>query len=41
MDAGEVFQPQLFPELGINLAELMGEAAEPVEEAQDADASAE
>lgn len=39
--AGEVFQPQLFPELGINLAELMGESVEPVVEAQDADASVE
>lgn len=39
--AGEVFQPQLFPELGINLAELMGETVDLIAVPPEADASAE
>jgi Uma2 family endonuclease len=33
--AGEIFRPQLFPELGVNLAELMGEAVGVEVEAQE------
>lgn len=35
--AGEIFRPQLFPELGVNLAELMGEAVTIEIEAQESD----
>ena len=38
--AGEIFRPQLFPELGVNLAELMGEAVSIEIEAQESDESA-
>lgn len=38
--AGEIFRPQLFPELGLNLAELMGEAVSVEIEAQESDESA-
>ncbi len=38
--AGEIFRPQLFPELGVNLAELMGEAVSVEIEAQESDESA-
>jgi Uma2 family endonuclease len=37
--AGEIFRPQLFPELGVNLAELMGEAVSVEIEAQESDES--
>ena len=37
--AGEVFQPQLFPDLAVNLAELMGEAVSIDGEAQEGDES--
>ena len=39
--AGEVFRPQLFPELGINLAALLGEAVERGEVQQETDATVE
>lgn len=38
--AGEIFRPQLFPDLGVNLAELMGEAGSAEIEAQESDESA-
>lgn len=38
--AGEIFRPQLFPDLGVNLAELMGEAVSVKIEAQESDESA-
>lgn len=37
--AGEVFRPQLFPDLAVNLAELMGEAVSVEGEAQESDES--
>ncbi|MBE2233378.1 MAG: Uma2 family endonuclease [Anaerolinea sp.] len=39
--AGEAFRPQLFPELAIDLAALLGEAVEPGEELSEEDAAAE
>jgi Uma2 family endonuclease len=39
--AGEDFRPQLFPELGINLAALLGEAVERGEVRQETDATVE
>lgn len=38
--AGEVFRPQLFPELAVNLAELIGEAVNVEVEPQESDESA-
>ncbi len=39
VDVGETFRPQLFPELAINLAVLLGEAVEQAEAAPETDAA--